>query len=206
MNTVTIIDYGLGNLWSVASAFQYLGCSTVIENDPAKISEASVLILPGVGSFKKGMELLRQQQLEEAILHAVRRPGSKILGICLGMQLLGSAGSEEGETPGLGLVPQRVDKFVAEDIAPNKLPHVGFNSVEFSGGGGFYKDLHNPSEFYFTHSYRMETLDGLEEYGTCRYGPTFLASFRVRNIFAAQFHPEKSQTNGLVLLKNFLSF
>ena len=201
---VHLIDYGVGNLWSVASAIRYLGAKVDIISDPDKISNSSILILPGVGSFRKGMEALRSNSIDQAILHAVRDNDSKILGICMGMQLMGSSGTEDGQTLGLGLIPNTVDRFSKEKLDGKKVPHVGFNEVNFNERSGLFRDFSTTHDFYFTHSYRM-LVDGLNgNYATCSYGETFLAAFQVDNICGTQFHPEKSQTNGILLLRNFL--
>lgn len=198
----TIIDYSMGNLWSVANAIRYLKADPIISSDPEAVAQADLLVLPGVGSFRKAMAMLREKGLDEAILYAVKERGSRLLGICLGMQLLGSHGTEDGETPGLGLVPNRVEKFSADEI--NKVPHIGFNSVQISSASGIFKGLAINSDFYFVHSYRMLT-DGLNGHiATCRHGIDFLAAFQQGNVCGTQFHPEKSQTNGLIILKNFL--
>ena len=109
--SITVIDYGMGNLWSVLSALRYLGCNPTVSGDPDEISTADSLLLPGVGSFRKAMIALKQQGLDQAIIEAVQAKGSKILGICLGMQLMGNRSSEDGNTAGLSLIPSAVDKF-----------------------------------------------------------------------------------------------
>jgi len=201
---VSLIDYGVGNLLSVASAIEYLGAKVELISDPQHIAESSVLILPGVGSFKKGMEAIKESGIDKAILHAVKDNNAKILGICMGMQLMGSYGTEDGGAEGLGLISNRVDRFNKEEISGNKVPHVGFNTVNFSERKGLFKDFTDPSDFYFTHSYRM-LVEGISgRYATCIYGKEFLAAFQINNIYGTQFHPEKSQTNGLLLLRNFL--
>jgi len=201
---VTVIDYGIGNVWSVISALKYLGVKAELVSDPEKIANSSTLILPGVGSFKKGMEALEKNGIDKAILIAVLNNKAKILGICLGMQLMGSYGSEDHGASGLALVTNRVDRFTPEELNGYKIPHVGFHSVEFSEKEGLFRDLGDSSDFYFTHSYRMH-IEGMEaRYATCTYGTEFLAAFQIGNICGAQFHPEKSQTNGLLLLRNFL--
>tara|TARA_Y100000758_G_C15877351_1_gene358986 strand:- start:321 stop:695 length:375 start_codon:yes stop_codon:yes gene_type:complete len=122
----------------------------------------------------------------------------------MGMQLLGSYGTEDGGAVGLGLISNRVERFDKEELNGNKIPHVGFNVVNFSDRKGLFKDFPKSSDFYFTHSYRM-LVDGISgRYATCVYGEEFLAAFQVNNICGTQFHPEKSQTNGLLLLRNFL--
>ena len=201
---VAIIDYNMGNVWSVMSAFKYLGAEAELVADPDVLAKSNIMLLPGVGSFKKGMEMLSSRGIDEAIVDAVVGKGARILGVCLGMQLMGSYGTEDGETAGLGLLPNRVERFSQEGLSHNKIPHIGFNSVCFNQRGGLFKELPESSDFYFIHSYRM-LVDGIEgRYATCSYGIEFLAAFEVDNICGTQFHPEKSQTNGLILLRNFL--
>ena len=189
---------------SVVSAIEYLGAKVELISDPQRIAESSVLILPGVGSFKKGMEAIKGRGFDKAILHAVKGNNANILGICMGMQLMGSYGTEDGGAEGLGLIPNRVERFNKEEIDGNKVPHVGFNTVNFSERKGLFEGLSKSSDFYFTHSYRMLVDDISGRYATCQYGKDFLAAFQVNNIYGTQFHPEKSQTNGLLLLRNFL--
>ncbi len=201
---VAVVDYGMGNVWSVISALRYLGATVELVRDLEVLARADFMVLPGVGSFKKGMENLRKSGLDEVIRSAAIMNNAKILGICLGMQLLGSQSAEDGETAGLGLVANRVERFTTKELGQNKIPHVGFNPVHFSEQKGLFSDLPETSDFYFTHSYRM-LVDKIEgRYATCSYGIDFLAAFEIGNICGAQFHPEKSQTNGLVLLRNFL--
>jgi glutamine amidotransferase len=201
---VAVIDYGMGNVWSVISALKYLGATVELVRDPEVLVRAEAMILPGVGSFRKGMENLKESRIDEAIRLAVSVNKARVLGICLGMQLLGSQSTEGGETAGLGLIANRVETFTTNELGHNKIPHVGFNPVYFSEQKGLFGDLPEPSDFYFMHSYRM-LVDNIEgRYATCSYGIDFLAAFEIDNICGAQFHPEKSQTNGLILLRNFL--
>ncbi|MDP3651337.1 MAG: imidazole glycerol phosphate synthase subunit HisH [Rhodoferax sp.] len=202
---ITVIDYGMGNIWSVLSALRYLGCTPVVSNDPDEIVRAESLLLPGVGSFRKAMYSLRESSIDQAILEAVHVKGSKILGICLGMQLMGSQGHEDGETPGLGLIPNSIDLFTPYEIGPNKIPHIGFDLVNSRPDSILFQGLPNAADFYFVHSYRMLPHGLKGKAATCFYGTEFLAAYELDNIFATQFHPEKSQTNGLMLLENFLS-
>lgn len=201
---IIVVDYGMGNIWSVLSALRYLGSNPVVSNDPDEVYRAGALVLPGVGSFRKAMNALRATGLDQAILEAVKTHGCKILGICLGMQLLGSHGTEDGDTVGLSLIPNRVDRFTSEELDTNKIPHIGFNTVKNAQKDGLFDGLPESADFYFVHSYRMlpESLTGKIAIST--YGSDFLAAFEVDNIQGTQFHPEKSQTNGLILLKNFL--
>jgi glutamine amidotransferase len=203
--SITVIDYGMGNLWSVLSALRYLGCNPTVSGDPDRIASADSLLLPGVGSFHKAMIALSQQGLDQAIIEAVQTKGSKILGICLGMQLMGSNSSEDGDTVGLGLIPTAVDKFLPQEIGVNKIPHIGFDLVTSHPDARLFQGLTNAADFYFVHSYRMLPAGLNGKVATCTYGTDFLAAYEQDNIFATQFHPEKSQTNGLILLKNFLA-
>jgi glutamine amidotransferase len=202
---LTIIDYGMGNLWSVLSALRYLGCAATVSGDARAVAAAEALVLPGVGSFRKAMGALRESRLDEAIREAVVARGRKILGICLGMQLLGSRGSEDGDTAGLDLIPAAVDSFSAHEIGARKIPHIGFDVVSAASTSRLFAGLSPTADFYFVHSYRMlaDSLPGAAS--TCIYGVTFLAGYEQDNVFATQFHPEKSQTNGLIVLKNFLA-
>jgi glutamine amidotransferase len=202
--SITVVDYGMGNLWSVLSALHYLGCSPSTSRDPDEIARAGSLLLPGVGSFRKAMASLQQNGIDQAITEAVQK-GRKILGICLGMQLMGISSSEDGDTLGLGFIKSTVDKFTRDEIGDNKLPHIGFDSVRSQPDSRLFKNLGNTADFYFVHSYRMSPagLNGIS--ATCCYGVEFLAAYEQDNVFATQFHPEKSQANGLVLLKNFVA-
>ena len=124
---VVIIDYGMGNLWSVKSAFDFIGVETMISSDPKKITAANVLVLPGVGAFRRAITLLNEKGISEAIVEAVSRKKSKILGICLGMQLLGQSSTEDGFTEGLSLITSKSEKFNNVHNSEVKIPHVGFN-------------------------------------------------------------------------------
>lgn len=201
---ITVIDYGMGNIWSVLTALRYLGVTPVVSSDPNEIAQAESLLLPGVGSFRKAMETLQQTGIDKAILEAVQVKGSKILGICLGMQLMGSRGYEDGDIKGLCLIPNVVEKFSPKEIGNNKIPHIGFDVVRSKDESHLFRGLPSEADFYFVHSYRMlpDGLSGMT--ATCHHGVEFLAAYEQDNIFATQFHPEKSQTNGLMLLKNFL--
>ena len=202
---ITIVDYGMGNLWSVQNAVRYLGHTSALSSDADEIRKADFLILPGVGSFRKAMETLNQTGLTQAILDAVKKNGSRILGICLGMQLLGMSGTEDGFTEGLGLVPVAVDRFQPDELGGNKVPHIGFNTVSMPKQLGLFQGLHQSADFYFVHSFKMPLVPVWNaNIGTCTYGVPFTAAFQKDNVYGTQFHPEKSQTNGLILLRNFI--
>ena len=201
---LVIIDYGMGNLWSVYSTFKYLGVDVNISSEPRDILAADLLVLPGVGSFRQAMNSLENRGLVSVIKEAVLVKRTKILGICLGMQLFAEFGFEDGHADGLGFIESSVDKFQLNGEVEFKIPHIGFNNVNFSSGSLLGANLKSASDFYFVHSYRMSA-EGLPgQVGICDYGGKFLAAYERDNLFATQFHPEKSQTNGLQLLSNFL--
>jgi glutamine amidotransferase len=198
---LTIVDYGMGNIWSVESAMRFLNVQVDITSDPEVISKSECIILPGVGSFKEAMDALKISSLDEA-LSSARNKGSKILGICLGMQLLGLSSTEEGLTNGLNFFEREVEYF--SDDNDIKVPHIGFNSVYSDKSSRLFKEIDHGSDFYFVHSFRMKMNNGDVNHSYCEYGEKFLSSFESENIFGTQFHPEKSQTNGIKLLQNFL--
>jgi len=202
---VTIIDYGMGNLWSVQSAFEFLGCDVTISDDPQLIEQAKTLVLPGVGSLRLAMESLRSRRLDQAILSAVAGNGSKILGICLGMQIMADYGTEDGGTSGLGLIPTSVERFPSFETGSLKIPHIGFNRVTGPDGTVLFRRLEPTADFYFVHSFRVANSSLPGRKALCHYGREFVAGYESGNVFAVQFHPEKSQTNGLLLLENFLA-
>jgi len=205
VHNVTIIDYGMGNLWSVKNALEYLNCNVTITNSPKDISNAETLILPGVGSFRLAMKKLSNLKLDDAIIESVKIKKKKILGICLGIQLMSKSSFEDGITSGLNLINQKTIKFEL-NTQRFRVPHIGFNSVfiEENKKNLLYKDIKNNSDFYFVHSYYLPLCQINASLGICNYGCEFVASYEDENIFATQFHPEKSQKNGLKLLKNFL--
>ena len=204
VHAVTLIDYGMGNLKSVCSAFHFLGCDVKITSDAREIASAKQLVLPGVGSFRKAMIRLEQLGIDESIKEAVIENQAKILGICLGMQLLAQLSTEDGETKGLEIIRARVDRFSKNEVNERKIPHVGWSRVDSAPNSNLFKGVKSGEDFYFVHSYRIT---GALNYGVshyCTYGSKFLAAFEHGNVYATQFHPEKSQTNGLRLIKNFL--
>ncbi len=200
-----VIDYGMGNIWSVVSALRFLGATPEVCSDPGRVMRARRLVLPGVGSFRRAMESLQSSGMDEAIRHAVLKEGSALLGICLGMQLLGSVGTEDGETKGLGLIDKRVDPFTSAELSGRKIPHIGFNQVVPAPGSRLFQGFPEEPDFYFVHSYRMPADIPGARVSRCNHGVDFAAAVERENVFGVQFHPEKSQTNGLALLKNFLA-
>lgn len=202
MKPLVIVDYGMGNIYSVQSALTYLGIESVYTNDATSILDADHILLPGVGSYHVAMKNIQDLGLDKILKEAVITRRIPILGICLGMQLLGKSSSEDGYTEGLGFFNGKCEKFAASPEF--KVPHVGFNDVEIPEGSRLYADLENHSDFYFVHSYRMTT-DETSGVAYCDYGERFVASFEAGNVMGTQFHPEKSQRNGLTLLKNFVN-
>ncbi len=203
-NEVVIIDYGMGNLWSVASAIKFLGKTPVVTRDLSKISKSETLILPGVGSFRRAMETIRNQSIDKAISNALQNPKTKLLGICLGMQLLGASSTEDGLTEGLGLVKNEIVRLANSEINPIKIPHVGFYKVQVPKDSKLFEQISADASFYFVHSYAMQILSDSSIYTTTTYGHQFVAAIESGQVFGTQFHPEKSQKNGLKVLENFL--
>jgi len=202
---IVVVDYGMGNLWSVVSALDFLGADSIISSNPAEITKADAVILPGVGSFRLAMQTLANKNLDEAIKEAVQIKQRKILGICLGFQMLAESSTEDGMTAGLGFIPTPVESFSVQELERRKLPHIGFNRVRLPDSSHLFDGFKTEEDFYFVHSYRLlaQALPGKK--AICNYGTDFLAAYEHENVFGAQFHPEKSQTNGLRLLANFLS-
>lgn len=202
---VTIIDYKMGNIKSLENAFKYLNVNIVISDEAKKISKSSVAILPGVGSFYKAMETIKKKNIDKAIFELLKK-GNYLFCICLGMQLLGTSSSEDKFTQGLGIIKNKVTKFDYKKIKL-KIPHAGFNSVKVNNGNKLFEGIKDKSDFYFIHSYKM-TPDyqnkNIDSFGTTTYGDEFLSYINIDNVFATQFHPEKSQSNGIKLLGNFL--
>lgn len=201
---VVVIDYGMGNLWSVASAIKFLGFTPEISANASKISAAEVLILPGVGSFRRAMQEIRENSIDSAIYKSLENSRSKILGICLGMQLLGASSTEDGLTDGLGLVKNQITKLNSAAEMSIKIPHVGFNRVQQPKNTRLFKQVSVDAAFYFVHSYAMQVLNDLSNYATTTHGQKFVAAIESGQVFGTQFHPEKSQKNGLKVLENFL--
>lgn len=210
MSTVTIIDYGTGNLLSVARAFEHCGASVLLTNDPMKITNADYLVLPGVGAFADGMLGLTERGLVEPIktFAAKDRP---FLGICLGMQLMLDESEEFGANEGLGLIPGKVVAIpaVGSDGAPHKIPHIGWNEIcapaNMSWEGSILGDTPDKSAFYFVHSYTAVPAKHGNRLADCYYnGQLIAAAIRLRNMYGCQFHPEKSGTAGLSILNDFL--
>lgn len=201
---IVIIDYGMGNLFSIQSAIRYLGAESIITSDPNIINIADRIILPGVGSFYKAMHNLHTTGLVEILREKVIFRQIPILGICLGMQLLGLSSTEDCFCDGLGLIECPVERFYKQKSEVLKVPHVGFDMVSVTHNSRLFDGLDSQVDFYFTHSYRMKYTDQPYAAAICFHGEPFIAAFEKKHICGTQFHPEKSQSNGLFLLRNFI--
>lgn len=201
---LVIVDYGMGNLRSVTNAFQALGCQAVISRDPLDLKNAERIVLPGVGAFGDGMRHLKEEGLVEVMQEEVIENKKPFLGICLGMQLLATKGTEHGEHQGLNWIPGSVVRIPGDDHLI-RIPHIGWNGLHFLKKDGLYSGLTGREAFYFLHSYVLIPENDLVVSSICDYGTEFAASIEKENIFGVQFHPEKSQEAGLKVLKNFLS-
>jgi len=201
---VSIVDYGMGNILSITNALEYLGVDVILTYKETELRNSDKIILPGVGSFRVAMQNLKERKLDVILNELVMKEHKDILGICLGMQLFASGSDEDGFSEGLGWFSSVV-KNMSDKLDDNvKVPHIGFESIETTKKSILYKDIRNHSDFYFVHSFSMENIYD-EITSTYNIGNTsIVASIEKDNIFGVQFHPEKSQDNGLRLLKNFL--
>jgi glutamine amidotransferase len=198
-----IIDVGIGNIGSLQGALYYQGWDSERVTSSQDVRGFSHLILPGVGTFYEGMRRLRDFYMVEVIKDHANQ-GKPLMGICLGMQLLSDYGSEGGGRSGLGLIPGRVDRF---DLPKTyRLPHVGWNSVDFKNNHPIVASVKVGVDFYFVHSYRFVTEDSVYTIASTNYGEDFSSIVANRNVIGFQFHPEKSQKNGLKILDNFCNW
>lgn len=198
---IAILDYGLGNLGSISNMLKVIGEKSKITNDVEIIRSSDGIILPGVGAFDAGMTKLNESGLAEVIKDEANK-GKHILGICLGMQLLGNR-SEEGTLSGLSLIPFECKKFNFEDKSL-KIPHMGWDIVDFKKQHPFLDDLTGQQRYYFVHSYYAVCENQDYVLMTCDYGIEFACSVVKDNAIGVQFHPEKSHDFGLALLSNFV--
>lgn len=202
---IAIIDYDMGNLRSVAKAFEKIGAAPMVTRDPKAIKDASHVVLPGVGAFKDCMKNLEDYGLVDPIKKAVES-GKPFLGICLGLQLLFEESMEFGAHKGLGLIKGKVVRFTpSKDDAGEelKIPHMGWNEIKIAKESPVLKGIADNTYFYFVHSYYAAPEDASVTLTKTGYGIEFTSSISKDNIVACQFHPEKSQSAGLKLLKNF---
>jgi len=200
ISMIAIIDYGMGNLRSVQAGLEYVGQEAFVTDDPKKIADAPAVVLPGVGAFGDAMGRLEKTGLGNAFREAVQS-GKPCLGICLGLQLLFSESEEGGLYRGLDIMPGRVTRF---SVPALKVPHMGWNQIDIrKPDSPMLRDIPNVSYMYFVHSYYVQPEDGSVIAAITDYGVHFTSMIAKGNLFATQFHPEKSQKIGLRLLRNF---
>jgi imidazole glycerol-phosphate synthase subunit HisH len=199
---IAIIDYGMGNLRSVQKGFERMGRDVIVTSDPKKILSAGKVVLPGVGAFPDCMRNLEQYGLIDAVYKSIAS-GKPFLGICLGMQLLFTEGEEFGISKGLDIIKGRVIRFQGPAFSELKVPHMGWNSISIKRRAPALLDIPDNSHVYFVHSFHTVPEDEIVIATTTTYGIDFVSSIWKDNIFATQFHPEKSQALGLTILKRF---
>jgi glutamine amidotransferase len=208
MNKIVVVDYGMGNLRSVAQALRHVApeADVRISGELADIKSADRLVLPGQGAMPDCMRCLRESGLQEAVIESTKT--KPLLGVCVGEQLLFDW-SEEGDTPGIGLLPGKVIRFrlngkLQEDGSRFKVPQMGWNRVKQTLSHPLWKGIADDSYFYFVHSYHVVPENAAHTAGVTDYGGPFTCAVAKDNIFATQFHPEKSAAAGLQLYKNFV--
>lgn len=203
---IVIIDSGIGNLRSVQQAFDKIGVHAVISSNPKDLLIAKKIVLPGVGSFAKGMENLKHNGLLPVLNRRVHEEGTPFLGICLGLQMLTNR-SDEGETDGLGWIDAETKRFPLDDPGNQyRIPHIGWNDLSIKIENHLLNGLPTESCFYFAHSYYVTCHDESAILATTQYGCEFVSVIQKGHIFGTQFHPEKSQANGLTVLRNFVEY
>ena len=198
---VVVVNYGMGNLRSVVHALEYLGCPAEVSDQPKRFSECDAIILPGVGAFGEAMANLERKKLVDPLTEAVLSRGVPFLGICLGMQLLARTSDEHGQHEGLGWIDATVRHVPSCSV---RVPHVGWSSVQTISNDPLFKGIGADAAFYFDHSMHVVVEEPMR-IATVDYGGHLVAACSRGNIYATQFHPEKSQRSGLKLLRNFLN-
>jgi len=201
MKDVILIDAGTGNLRSVQKALETIGAQVERTDDPKRVILGKCVVLPGVGAFGNFMSGIRTSGLEEAVKEVVSR-GVPLLGICVGMQALFELGEEMGEHKGMGLLAGKVVRF--DDSLSMKIPHTGWNQVETKKEALLFHQVNDGAYVYFNHSYYCQPGNNSDVIAEVEYGIRYACTVRHENIFGVQFHPEKSQTVGLQILKNFV--
>ncbi len=211
MSSIAVIDYGMGNLHSVAKALEHMqpGVEVLVTSDPKQVANADRVLLPGVGAIRDCMAEIYKQGVDKEVAEAIRS-GRPFLGICVGFQALMQSSQENGGVDCLaefeGTVNYFGDQLKDEAGERLKVPHMGWNEVMQSGAHPLWHGIENGSRFYFVHSYYVKAAQRQQVAATCNYGVDFDVALAHDNVFAVQFHPEKSHTAGLQLLKNFLNW
>jgi imidazole glycerol-phosphate synthase subunit HisH len=201
MSTVTLVNYGLGNIQAFAHIYQRLNIPVSVATMAGELAQAQRVILPGVGAFDWAMTRLNNSGLRTTLDELVLRRRVPVLGVCVGMQMMGHR-SEEGKMPGLGWIDAEVVRFDESATGPAPLPHMGWNDVQPSAFDGLFRGI-DAARFYFLHSYCVVARQPDDVLATARYGSSFTAAVRHGNVFGTQFHPEKSHQWGIELLRNF---
>ncbi|MBE5847534.1 MAG: imidazole glycerol phosphate synthase subunit HisH [Lachnospiraceae bacterium] len=199
---IAIIDYDAGNIKSVEKALEYLRADYILTKDPSALMAADHVILPGVGAFGDAMDKIRSSGLVP-VINRIIQAGTPFLGVCLGLQLLFEESEEAPGIPGLGILKGRILKIPRKEGL--KIPQIGWNSLQFPNRGRLFDGIDENSFVYFVHSYYLKADDPSIVTATCEYGVTVHASVESGNIFACQFHPEKSSETGLWILRNFIA-
>ena len=200
---IGIIDYGMGNLLSVYNAIEMCGANVKIINYPEELTKVDKIVLPGVGAFANCIKNLNEKGFINALESEVRSYNKPILGICLGMQVMARKSYEYGEIEGLGWIDAEIIKIDSSSTSI-KVPHVGWNGINLCKKSKLLKEIPNNSDVYFVHSYYMDCKDKTDVAATCDYGTKITAAIERDNLYATQFHPEKSQSLGLKVLENFI--
>ena len=199
--SIAIVNYGMGNIKSLSRSINHIGVTNVsYTNSYKELKKAEKIILPGVGSFSAAMKCIKKYELDVIIKELCFEENKPILGICLGMQLLCKTSEEGGLNNGLGFIDSRVCRFITQQY---NIPHVGFNQVKIVKKTKLFRGLQQNSDFYFNHSFNA-SINKKNTSSVCDYNDLFSSSIEKNNITGVQFHPELSQTNGLILLKNFI--
>lgn len=203
MTRIALLDYGMGNLHSAAKALEHVGAEVDVTNDPKIIARADKIVFPGVGAMRDCIEGMQNAGIDEVIRHAaLNKP---VLAICVGMQALMNHSEENGGSPALSIFDGVVKRFPEQ--AALKVPHIGWNQVQQTNPDHpMWNNIDQASRFYFVHSFYVEPVDQTLVAARCDYGVDFCAAIHKENLFATQFHPEKSHTAGLQLLKNFVEW
>jgi glutamine amidotransferase len=204
MTRIGLIDYGAGNFMSVFNALEYLNIPFFKVRNAAIFDKVSHLVLPGVGTFQGAMRKLEILNLVNGLKEQIFVKKKPFLGICVGLQILASLGKEFGESPGLGIIEGTVERIDADEYGL-KLPHMGWNELRIYKSCRLLGNMNELPEFYFLHSFHLLPIDRGLIVATCQYGGEVTAVIEKENIYGVQFHPEKSQRNGLQLLRNFCS-
>mgnify|MGYP001198036319 FL=1 len=200
---ITIVDYGSGNISAITNIYQILDIPFSIASKPSELEDAEKIILPGVGSFDYCMNKLNKSGLREVLNRKVIEDKTPVLGICIGLHIMASE-SEEGNLPGLGWIDGYVKKFDESKLVfKPKLPHMGWNSIQVKTIPELFKGVNQEHGFYFIHSYYIEVKNKEDIMTITNYENDFVSGINRSNIYAVQFHPEKSHSNGIELLKNF---